>query len=419
MREPHRGKVVQRAWLFSLMVCVVFCRAKAQTGTFAGARADNPPEARAVELRVRLYAIHSPVQLRISPRDASARVSLCVRCESKRLRDALEIRAAGSQIALSTEGHATEESASILRVSGSYRLASPGNAPLELAFPLELHAESGHLRVDVMMPLEDYVAAVLAGEGLGLNSDESLKAMAVVARTFALHFRGRHRAEGFDLCDTTHCQDLHLGALNARMRAAAQATRGEILWYAERPAATYHHRHCGGSTEDARVVWPDEAAPYLRAQKDPYCLARDAARWSTEIAKREIAAALTASHLETPTNIETLTILERSASGRAVRLWIAGPANQDGRDMRAADLRFAVGRALGWDKIPSDLYDLRDTGATLVFEGRGAGHGVGMCQTGAEELGSRGHTYREILGFYFPGTTLCSLTPTANPACSQ
>lgn len=343
--------------------------------------------------------------MRISPRDASARVRLCLRCDSKPLTEALEIRATASRLALMPEG-----SAATVRISGDYRLESPGNAPVELALPLELRAENGRLRVELQMPLEEYVAAVVAGEAVGFTSEESLKAMAVVARTFALHFRGRHRAEGFDLCDTTHCQDLHLGGLNARMRAAAEATRGETLWYDGRPAAAYHHRHCGGSTEDARVVWPDEAAPYLRAQKDAYCLARDPGRWSTEIAKRDIVRALAASHIPAPGTLETLTIVERSASGRAVRLLLAG---LNGVEARAADLRFAVGRALGWDNIPSDLYDVSDAGEAILFEGRGAGHGVGMCQTGAAELGARRRNYREILAFYFPGTILSAHAPSA------
>jgi len=353
MRERHNDNFQSRICIVAMALALNFWLASAQADPQTSAGARKPSETPAIELRVRLYAIHSPVTIRIIPRDVSARVSLCLRCESTPLAEALEIRAAASRLALLAESSAPEESATVVRVSGAYRLESSGNAPVELAIPLELRAENGRLRVELQMPLEDYVAAVVAGEGVGFTSEESLRAMAVVARTFAMHFRGRHRAEGFDLCDTTHCQDLHLGAVNARMRAAAEATRGETLWYEGRPAATYHHRHCGGSTEDARVVWPDEAAPYLRAQKDVYCVARDTGRWRTEIAKRDMAGALAASHLPAPATVETLAIVERSASGRAVRLRVSGlggPAGQDGIEVRAADLRFAVGRALGWNK---------------------------------------------------------------------
>jgi stage II sporulation protein D len=64
--------------------------------------------------------------------------------------------------------------------------------------------------------------------------------------------------------------------------------------------------------------------------------------------------------------------------------------------------------ALGWDKIRSDLYDVRNVGGQLIFSGRGSGHGVGLCQAGAEEMAREGKTYRDILNFYYPGTELVS-----------
>ena len=42
----------------------------------------------------------------------------------------------------------------------------------------------------------------------------------------------------------------------------------------------------------------------------------------------------------------------------------------------------------------------------MVFEGRGSGHGVGLCQVGAARMGEAGRRYREILAFYYPGTAL-------------
>jgi stage II sporulation protein D len=74
--------------------------------------------------------------------------------------------------------------------------------------------------------------------------------------------------------------------------------------------------------------------------------------------------------------------------------------------MSASTFRFAVDRELGWDKIRSDLYEVRGTGDHIIFSGRGSGHGVGLCQTGAEEMARQGKSYREILSFYYPGTEL-------------
>ena len=68
----------------------------------------------------------------------------------------------------------------------------------------------------------------------------------------------------------------------------------------------------------------------------------------------------------------------------------------------ATTFRFAVGRALGWDRLPGDRYEV--TG--LEFHGTGSGHGVGLCQHGADEMGAEGRSYREILAFYYPGAEL-------------
>jgi len=76
------------------------------------------------------------------------------------------------------------------------------------------------------------------------------------------------------------------------------------------------------------------------------------------------------------------------------------------RPITAIDFRFAVGRTLGWDKIRSDLYQFEDLGDKISFRGRGQGHGVGLCQSGADNMGMQGHSDREILAFYYPGTAL-------------
>jgi stage II sporulation protein D len=68
----------------------------------------------------------------------------------------------------------------------------------------------------------------------------------------------------------------------------------------------------------------------------------------------------------------------------------------------ASALRFALGRAFGWNTVQSERYEIH----WPVFEGTGSGHGVGLCQRGAEQMGAAGRSYREILAFYFPGAAL-------------
>ena len=86
------------------------------------------------------------------------------------------------------------------------------------------------------MPIEEYVKAVLAAESGDFQQSESLKAIAVAVRTYAVRFRGQHKMESFDFCDTTHCPAMRWNAVNPRIAAAADATRGEILWFGDTPA---------------------------------------------------------------------------------------------------------------------------------------------------------------------------------------
>ncbi len=279
--------------------------------------------------------------------------------------------------------------------------------PLLLCIPAVLAAAGVKVQVRtphgtsiVEMPLERYVAAALAGESSVFQSAEALKAMAVASRTYAVRLRGRHAAEGFDFCDTTHCQRLDPGAVSARLEAAVSETAGELLWFEGKPAFTPYTADCGGRSESAAAIWPDLAAPYLRSTRDPYCR-REAAAWNWTAPATEVATALTHAGLKSPRTIERISILDRTASGRARTLLLSF----GGESVRisAGSLRFAVGREVGWNTVRSSLYEVYAAGGRVVFKGYGAGHGVGLCQRGAEAMGRAGRSYREILAQYYPG----------------
>jgi stage II sporulation protein D len=275
-----------------------------------------------------------------------------------------------------------------------------------LALASSLSAASLKVRVNgrvAEMPLEKYVAAVVAGEAGVFRSDEALKAMAVVARTYGVRMRGRHAAEGFDLCSTTHCQRLDLAGVATRVQKAADATAGEMLWYRGKLAFTPYSLDCGGRTEDAAGVWPDESAPYLTSRPDEYCVRAGSGEWRWSGDRAAIAQALRKEGLKTPETIATIRVLERTESGRARDLDLAGET-----DVRiaAGAFRFAMGRELGWNTLRSDWFDVRAAGGRISFTGRGSGHGVGLCQRGADEMGGEGRNYRDILAYYFPGTEI-------------
>lgn len=242
------------------------------------------------------------------------------------------------------------------------------------------------------VPMETYVEWVLAGEMGGVAEAEALRAMAVVARTWARTNAGRHRAEGFDFCQTTHCQRLAPGSVTARIREAVEDTAGLTLWYRGRNADVFHSADCGGRTASAGEIWPGMARPYLPSKEDPWCVRAGGTAWRAGIRWPQLEEALGARGLR------YLAVSARSGSGRVLRLETSrGPVD-------AETLHLRVGRALGWNLLRSRAYSVESGAEGAVFQGRGAGHGAGLCQKGAIEMAKSGADVREILAFYFPGT---------------
>ena len=284
-------------------------------------------------------------------------------------------------------------------------LFRPESIQSGITYKVRLTASEGGRVVE--LPSDKYVAAVLAGESSTFHSDEALKAMAVAARTYAAYFRSRHAAQGFDFCSTTHCQRVVLNDINPRFTKAAAETRGLLLWYQTRPVFAVYTRNCGGRSEAASDVWPDIRAPYLRVHDDPYCMRHRADVWSWSASTEAVAEALAASKLHVPENLMQVAVLERTGSGRARLLQLSGHGATE--RISAGSFRLAIGRALGWNTIRNDRYEVRSSGNRVLFTGTGQGHGAGLCQDGADEMGLEGFNFREILQFYYPGTSVSRL----------
>jgi peptidoglycan hydrolase-like amidase len=146
----------------------------------------------------------------------------------------------------------------VLRVSeltAPFRLAAndfvlsvPGKIERRYRGNLEIHASGAELVATVTMDLETAVASAVAAESPPGASLEALKAQAVAARSFYIAGRGRH--QGFDFCDTTHCQFLrHPPDPDNLAWQAASETRGLILHYDGRPLAALYSADCGGRTD--------------------------------------------------------------------------------------------------------------------------------------------------------------------------
>ncbi len=260
------------------------------------------------------------------------------------------------------------------------------------------------------LPMDDYVARVLAGEAVAGSPPAALEALALAVRTYAVRNLGRHHREGFDVCTTTHCQVLRDSYPAARN--AAVATSGRVLLDGGAVADVYYTASCGGHTEKPSNVWRAGADPaYLPIARDRACDGEP--RWVSEIPVQDLERALLGAGYTG--RLRRLSVDGRTGSGRAARVGIDGMRPDA---ISGQDLRMVVGRALGWQLLKSTLFSVKRTGNGYRFEGHGFGHGVGLCVLGSVKRAERGGSARDIVGAYFPGLWVGPTPAIAAPAPS-
>jgi stage II sporulation protein D len=274
------------------------------------------------------------------------------------------------------------------------------------------------------VPLEAYLRSVVALElGFRAPSDrQAVQAQAVAARTYAIRFRGRREALGFDVYATDADQVYGgVAAEKPEVSAAVSATAGEVVTYRGEPIQALFHSTCGWSTEAAEEVFQNRApVPYLRAvsdrfgggPRDYYCAISPRFRWREEWDGATLAAILTRT-LGSGGNaalgrITDLTATATTPTGRVAELVVTTTA---GRYVVPRSRIREVLRPAPERQLLSTLLQLhveRRDGAVLrvVAAGAGYGHGVGMCQFGAVGRSRAGQDYRDILTTYYQGTRL-------------
>jgi stage II sporulation protein D len=362
----------------------------------AALAATAPPITRST-LRVGMWTLWHDHEVVLRPAGPDRKITLrtCAQCSTLSLSKSVAVSAIANAVTLSDSsrnGNATH-----LWLPGAVTLAAHGES-VTLRNPVEITARSGVLVIAVTLPDESYVERVVASESGPSDSLQSLRALAIVVRTFALH--EPHGHADYDLCDSTHCQLLHWGGNPTRQlaaHAATMATAGETLWFHGQRALAYFNKDCGGRTALPTEIWPRaRAVPYLPSQPDRYCTSSSGREWASDVTRAELSAALAAAGVAAP-GWQHLTVEQRGESGRAVTLRL------DANQVSAEAFRLAVGQALGWSKIPSTWFEVSQWGDHFLFHGRGWGHGVGLCQKGAAAMASQGRSAHEILQQYFPG----------------
>ena len=266
-----------------------------------------------------------------------------------------------------------------------------------LSGKVELFAGSEGLSAVEFVDLEDYVASVVSAEVPGSWPKAALQAQAVAARTFAVAQKvAQGPAARVHLRASVLDQAYAPGGASAAAKDAARATAGEVLTFGAAPIAAYFSASCGGRSEGAEEAFhlPAGSTPYSAAAREDEA---DAGRgWSLRIPLARISAALRkAGRILAP--VSGVSVATRTAGGRAKEIAIATSGGT--RRIDASELR----QILGYEVLPSLLFDASVDGGTALFRGHGSGHGVGLCQWGARGRALGGAGYRQILAHYYPG----------------
>ena len=283
-----------------------------------------------------------------------------------------KIGVAGDALFLEARGtvlHAAEMDVAGRIAAADWILAVQGSPGRHYRGTLSIRVKDGELTAVVTMDLETAVTSAVAAESEPGTPLEALKALAVVARSYYAAAKERHQE--YDFCDLTHCQVLRGVPLPTSPAArAAAATRGLVLSYGGKPFAAMFTRSCGGRTRTAaQAGLPVNGYPYF-AVICAYCHGHPYV-WTRTVSREDAG------------------LLE--AKGEAGRL--------------------AVDRRLGWNAVPSNNFTAHADGAGVQLEGKGQGHGMGLCQRGAAAMAAGGAGYRRILSHYFPNTEVVPSTP--------
>ena len=243
--------------------------------------------------------------------------------------------------------------------------------------------------------LRDYLIGVVAHEMPTQWPLHTLKAQAVAARSYTLKTRHERRGRGWDLESTIEDQvyrDVSKRNDLAKVRAAVIATDGIILTDAQRrPLKAYYHADCGGRTVTPASVWGGGADSGTAI--DPHCPSSPRSRWTLAMEEHEFLQRLGRTG-ERLLGIETLSPRPPRHPAERFRLRTASGSFV----MDANELRLKVGST----ELKSTKFSVKTLDQQLIFEGKGFGHGAGLCQWGSRQLGQAGHDFTKILAHYYP-----------------
>ena len=277
------------------------------------------------------------------------------------------------------------------------KLILPDRKPRFYEDNLTITTESGDLKCINEISLDNYIAGVVQAESGRRSFQEFYKVQAILARTFALSHLQKHVAENFNLCDYTHCQAYFGKTTELDIMKAVTDTRGKVVVDDNLNLIdAAFHSNSGGQTANSEDVWGSKLS-YLRSVNDTFSTKMPNAKWERKMAKEDWLSYLKLKH--------NYPIQDSNAR------WIALTFKQDMRKpyLEANNVRVPLKNVRTDLQLKSTFFSIYQLGDTIIFKGKGFGHGVGMCQEGAMRMAKLGYKCPEVINFYYQKTQLIDL----------
>ena len=288
------------------------------------------------------------------------------------------------------------------------------------------NSEDGAVEIIAELGLEQYLPGVLIAELPSDWAPATFEAQSVAARGYAIDQRTRARRVGrvWDVTDTVSHQVYAGRATNSTAINAAGNTRGRVLTFEGELLPAYYSAVCGGRNAGPGETWGGQAlqtrsavTPLDARPRPHHCQHAPRYRWtvtrSTEACSKRLAAwGQRAGHeLAGVGTIRSIAAERLNAAGRPIRFRVTDTAGGS-FSIRAEQLRIALNHAPESvpleraQRVHSSDIAVGIAGPAITITGQGFGHGVGLCQHGAQAMASNGASLDQILSRYYPGATL-------------
>lgn len=253
--------------------------------------------------------------------------------------------------------------------------------------PFEITVANNMLKIISNVAFDPYLAGVVETETGSKNTLEFYKTQAVICRTYAVGHLNRHAAEGFHLCDGVHCQAYKgRSRYNDDILKAVKNTNDWVITYKDSTLTeTVFSANCGGQTANSEEIWAKKV-PYLRSVRDTFCTTERGATWNKTIAAGEWNAFLrkqAAANISKIDTVNTKLVQQNREKYFNITIQIPVTAVRDAFATR------------------SSFFSIEPKGENIEIQGRGYGHGVGMCQEGAIKMARLGYKHDQIIQFYY------------------